>query len=360
MIESFAWLQQHQLPASCARNIATAFGSEAREKATADPYCFISTVPGFKLAHAETLAASLGFNPGAPQRSAAVMQHVLMLAAQSDSEEGLTWRQLQQRSSAKLAELGRVYGRPWPAGFSLREGGELLVADGRAVAEEARVVAAAAARPDSSSSAVVQYWDAQQQQQQQPLYEFELVSSGWSDDALFKLSKLHAAESDVIEFILNMAAACSAAMAGLWQKAGSSSSRRGRSRSVSHSTSSSSSSGETGANSASQPQQLLPPITQDIQQRIAAFEAEISADRGSEVLLNEGQRQALALALRLPLLVLTGGPGCGKTLTSQAVARSWLADDEQLNMAAPTGGARLVKLCAHVATCSAFLTLARR
>jgi hypothetical protein len=184
--------------------------------------------------------------------------------------------------------------------------------------------------------------DAVLQQQQQQQYEFRLVSSGWSDDALFKLSKLHAAESAVIDFILDAAAACSAAMAGLWNKAGSSVSHNAGSSSTRRRSRSRSSTTSAAVISSTNPQphqqqQLLPPITPDIQQRIAAFEAELSADRGSEVSLNEGQRQALALALSLPAVVLTGGPGCGKTLTSQAVARSWLANDEQLHMAAPTG-----------------------
>jgi hypothetical protein len=365
MLESFAWLQQHQLPASCARSVAKAFGTETRERATSDPYSFITAVPGFKLSHAETLAASLGFNAAAPQRSAAVMHHVLTSAAQSDSAEGLTWHQLQQRSDAKLAELARVYGRPWPVGFSLREGAELLLADGRAVAEEARPAAAAAAGvgPLSSSSSSSSahhhshHHHHHQQQQQQQLYEFELVSSGWSDNVLFKLSKLHAAESDVIDFILHMAAACSEAMTGLWQKAGSSSSsRRRRSRSASQSiSSSSSSSGATSSSdvtssSSASYQQLLPPITPQMQQQIAAFEAELSAGQGSEVCLNEGQRHAVALALSLPLLVLTGGPGCGKTLTSQAVARSWLVGEEDMCMAAPTGGQFCVSLLVSTVT----------
>jgi Cdc6-like AAA superfamily ATPase len=58
------------------------------------------------------------------------------------------------------------------------------------------------------------------------------------------------------------------------------------------------------------------------------------------VRLSEGQQQVLSYTAELPICVLTGGPGCGKTLTAQAVVRQWrkkLRSSNDIAMMAPTG-----------------------
>eukprot|EP00775_Hariotina_reticulata_P003653 gene3653-3914_t len=99
------------------------------------------------------------------------------------------------------------------------------------------------------------------------------------------------------------------------------------------------------------------PLSDEGDDQIAAFEAELSEQLKTEVVLNKGQQAAVKLAMKLPVLVLTGGPGCGKTLTSQVVARAWLSQGRELAMAAPTGRAaqrlqEVVSSSAHAAPAS--------
>jgi len=60
----------------------------------------------------------------------------------------------------------------------------------------------------------------------------------------------------------------------------------------------------------------------------------------AEVRLSEGQRAAVAQASAAPVLVLTGGPGCGKTFTTRTIVKLWRAMGKRVCMAAPTGAPR--------------------
>jgi len=57
------------------------------------------------------------------------------------------------------------------------------------------------------------------------------------------------------------------------------------------------------------------------------------------ITLSEAQRQAVELAASSRVLILTGGPGCGKTFTTKTVVALWHAMGKSLMLAAPTGRA---------------------
>jgi exodeoxyribonuclease V alpha subunit len=57
------------------------------------------------------------------------------------------------------------------------------------------------------------------------------------------------------------------------------------------------------------------------------------------ITLSDEQRQAVELAACSRLLVLTGGPGCGKTFTTKTVVDLWRAMGKSIFLAAPTGRA---------------------
>ncbi|GHO70857.1 ATP-dependent RecD-like DNA helicase [Ktedonobacter sp. SOSP1-52] len=67
--------------------------------------------------------------------------------------------------------------------------------------------------------------------------------------------------------------------------------------------------------------------------------------------LSEEQRHAVELAASSRLLVLTGGPGCGKTFTTRTIVALWKAMGKSLLLAAPTGRAaqRLAEVSGHEA-----------
>jgi exodeoxyribonuclease V alpha subunit len=70
------------------------------------------------------------------------------------------------------------------------------------------------------------------------------------------------------------------------------------------------------------------------------------------ITLSEEQRQAVELAASSRVLVLTGGPGCGKTFTTKTIAALWKAMGKSLLLAAPTGRAaqRLAEMTKREAT----------
>lgn len=60
----------------------------------------------------------------------------------------------------------------------------------------------------------------------------------------------------------------------------------------------------------------------------------------AEVKLSEGQRRAIQQAANAPVMVLTGGPGCGKTFATATIVKLWRAMGRGANkvaLCAPTG-----------------------
>lgn len=62
-------------------------------------------------------------------------------------------------------------------------------------------------------------------------------------------------------------------------------------------------------------------------------------EKGSRIKLEEQQRQAVITAVRHGLMILTGGPGTGKTTTINAIIRYFASCGDDILLAAPTGRA---------------------
>jgi exodeoxyribonuclease V alpha subunit len=77
----------------------------------------------------------------------------------------------------------------------------------------------------------------------------------------------------------------------------------------------------------------LPPVAVDVERACAWFEAE------QRVALAPAQREAVRLAVGGKLLVLTGGPGTGKTTLVRALVEIFARKGEKVTLAAPTGRA---------------------
>src|SRR5260370_41164933 len=69
------------------------------------------------------------------------------------------------------------------------------------------------------------------------------------------------------------------------------------------------------------------------------------------ITLSAEQRRAVELAASSRLLVLTGGPGCGKTFTIRTIVALWRAMRKSIVLAAPTGPA--AQRLAEVTKCEA-------
>ena len=90
------------------------------------------------------------------------------------------------------------------------------------------------------------------------------------------------------------------------------------------------------------------PIAVDAE-RVQRWIAGYTTKKG--IALAEQQRWAVETAASARVLVLTGGPGCGKTFTTRTIVALWKAMGKRLLLAAPTGRAaqRLAELTGHEA-----------
>ncbi len=79
------------------------------------------------------------------------------------------------------------------------------------------------------------------------------------------------------------------------------------------------------------------PVGVDLLPRVQRWIDLYTEKRG--ITLSEEQRHAVELAATSRLLVLTGGPGCGKTFTTRTIVDLWRAMGKSILLAAPTGRA---------------------
>ncbi len=94
---------------------------------------------------------------------------------------------------------------------------------------------------------------------------------------------------------------------------------------------------QTEQNLAQQLRQLLVrPITVDLP-RVRSWLERFRAK--TEIELSEQQQLAVEMAASERVLVLTGGPGCGKTFTTRTIVALWKAMGKSIALAAPTGRA---------------------
>eukprot|EP00887_Chlorella_sp_A99_P006365 scaffold3.g6365.t1 len=95
--------------------------------------------------------------------------------------------------------------------------------------------------------------------------------------------------------------------------------------------------GEPAARSEAGAGSPLPPLTAAPPPSPAR--ARLRARTRSDIELNAGQRTAIEAASDAPLMVLTGGPGCGKTTVVQTIVKLWAAQRKVVRLCAPTGRA---------------------
>ncbi len=83
-------------------------------------------------------------------------------------------------------------------------------------------------------------------------------------------------------------------------------------------------------------QPLNHPVTIDLP-RVRNWIERFTQSRGIE--LSKQQQQAVEMAASERVMVLTGGPGCGKTFTTHTIVSLWKAMGKSIGLAAPTGRA---------------------
>jgi exodeoxyribonuclease V alpha subunit len=83
-------------------------------------------------------------------------------------------------------------------------------------------------------------------------------------------------------------------------------------------------------------QRLTRPINPDIE-RVCTWIQRFTASR--KIQLSEQQQEAVETAAYSRVMILTGGPGCGKTFVTRTIVELWKAMGKTIALAAPTGRA---------------------
>jgi exodeoxyribonuclease V alpha subunit len=83
-------------------------------------------------------------------------------------------------------------------------------------------------------------------------------------------------------------------------------------------------------------QRLSQPVTTDIP-RVRAWTERFTQSQKIE--LSQQQQEAVEMAAYSPIMILTGGPGVGKTFTTHTIVSLWKAMGKSIALAAPTGRA---------------------
>ncbi len=83
-------------------------------------------------------------------------------------------------------------------------------------------------------------------------------------------------------------------------------------------------------------QRLARPINPDVE-RVSSWIQRFTASR--KIQLSEQQQEAVETAAYSRVMILTGGPGCGKTFVTRTIVELWKAMGKTIALAAPTGRA---------------------
>ncbi len=81
-------------------------------------------------------------------------------------------------------------------------------------------------------------------------------------------------------------------------------------------------------------------------------QAIVSAAKALNVTFSVDQEEAVRRATRSPIVIITGGPGCGKTTIIRALVSVFTQAEKRVSLAAPTGRAaqRMAQVCSHPAS----------
>ncbi|GBG62912.1 hypothetical protein CBR_g34284 [Chara braunii] len=74
-----------------------------------------------------------------------------------------------------------------------------------------------------------------------------------------------------------------------------------------------------------------------LNERVARWVTNVESASGMK--LSRAQRESVVAAASAPILILTGGPGCGKTFTTWTIVKLWRAMGKKVQLCAPTGRA---------------------
>ncbi|KAK9840143.1 hypothetical protein WJX74_004093 [Apatococcus lobatus] len=376
------------VPSRLAWQVVEEHGATAMATLTKDPYTTLRPLQGYSFRGAESIAEQVGCSPQLPSRAWAAFTSVLQEAAQSDGHSYLPWTKLHH----KTLQLLSTSGKPWGDSQELQRAAEQMVANQQMVVEHGEMLApqqpfqgglptqpASPARhagqqcggahgaegihveallvrhikgvgPQKAKAMLSKFgddliavlnapdaarhlvkvagvgpvlaarfkasWDANApipDNLPNHVEAAEVPSSstssafwhpdthhldphlhGWTDISLWNgssrcyLPDLHAAECRVVSCLARMAATPRQQIVG----------------------------GE---------------------QRIVNWLHKLQKEEG--ITLTKAQQEAVVLAGRSPILVLTGGPGCGKTFTTRIIYQLWRKMSKTVALCAPTGRA---------------------
>jgi ATP-dependent exoDNAse (exonuclease V) alpha subunit len=387
--EGSMFLRRAGLPAALAQRVVERYGARTRAAVEADPY---SALRAFNppLAKVDRWAAAVAAPADLVSRGAGALRQCLADAAAREGHTHLPWAELEAAAAALLSELGAAHGAPWPgarAGLAavarhMHAAGALVVeldsGDVAPGAPRAGGAPGGAAAPPRHPPLAAPEERAAYVAARCPGASRTQVAAMVETLGDFLLPTLDCSPKNACEELLRCGARIgkktAAKIKQQWDAAGAEAAAAAAAAG-----------GARAAAAAGLPAALrlpellaaqaagpapafeLNPETRCYAPRLHAAEhlvarglgeraararspqaparvrriletaARIEGELGLE--LSEGQRAAIRAAADAPILVITGGPGCGKTSVVQAIVSLWTAMGRKVRVAAPTGRA---------------------
>jgi ATP-dependent exoDNAse (exonuclease V) alpha subunit len=381
------FLRDAGVPAALAQRVAESLTSRTQEVVTADPYAALGSF-GLPLTTVDGVAASMDAPADLVSRAVAAFERCLVISAEREGHTYLPWSKLENEARKLLDDLGLQHGNPWPRDEALFLVAQHMHESGRLVAEPGGDLTSSVSfsTPSSKSSSkktsvtntgehvmsssgsgnvdetlkmmVSQRLTGATSQQITAMFDFHgvdlpLVLNLPPIDAVRELARCKRIGPKTAEKLKLQWDAWSAAHSTSSTNAASSSTRFGLQLSDLEDTPPNvpfewgpdvrcylprlHKAEVTVAQTAGEKSGLVKKPSAARTTRIKKW---ISANQNSNgVELSQGQCAAIEAASDAPLLVITGGPGCGKTTVVQAIVKLWSAQGKKVHIAAPTGRA---------------------
>ena len=375
--EGVMYLKELGLPMALGQKIAERHGHRTIDAITQDPYKATFGL-GLSLSRVDALAAAAGSPCNLASRAAVGILECLAMFADEEGHSYVTWELLESRVAKVLQVSAQLHGLPW----SLSNAGELghvaklMTAGGMLVAEpELPALGGGAAAPSNlDSHPGVLHGDIRPEHMQQHLLEVlpgikpkhaEAISLIFGQDtitvlllpraqALKQLTRCPGIGVRTAEKILDLVYASTSDGGSIAGRHSSVMPEGLALRDLNRIEADFS----PGFLWSSKTRCFLPHLHQ-AEKVIAESLSARAAARGdtptkrlgrirswlkkvkeqSSIEFSKGQERAVELASDAPLLVITGGPGCGKTTVVQAIVKLWCAQGKLVKICAPTGRA---------------------
>lgn len=356
--EGANYLCERGIPAGPAQRIAEAFGADTQRKVVADPYATLSRF-GIPLDTIEAFAVRSGTDTNLASRVSLVITTCLMAASNRNGHAYLFWEDLESLALKRLGDLSDKFGGTFGpisaeqrklVAWYMSQRGTLICESEGTIEDMSEPISLSSDIPDISNENLEEIFSSLTSKQFQ-----SLLATHGNDLVSILCSK----EDQAMELLLScpgIGPKTAQKILKIWGERSPHS--VGRSLIISTIDDIEKARVDAPCHWSGKVRCYLPQfhkaetaVTDCIEVK-SKTDDKVSEDRKDKikqwvemnqnttnVILSKGQRAAIEMASDAPILVITGGPGCGKTTVLQYIVKLWCAQGKLVHICAPTGRA---------------------